>query len=78
MSGRIPHIATDESIAPSPAFQAAAAEDRETGWDDQRIRLVVTFDTGDERYRWLTSWLFVAEGRLLGFGRLEYQVYRVA
>lgn len=65
-------------VEPSPAFQAAAAEDRETGWDDQRIRLVVTFDTGDERYRWLTSWLFVAEGRLLGFGRLEYQVYRVA
>ena len=48
------------------------------GLDDQRIRLAVTFDTGDERYRWLTSWLFVAEGRLLGFGRLEYQVYRIA
>ena len=42
-------------VEPSPAFQAAAAEDRETGWEDQRIRLVVIFDSGDERYRWLTS-----------------------
>jgi hypothetical protein len=32
-------------VEPSPAFQAAA-DDRETGWDDQRIRLAVTFDTG--------------------------------
>jgi hypothetical protein len=42
-------------VEPLPAFQAAAAEDRETGWEDQRIRLVVIFDSGDERYRWLTS-----------------------
>ena len=70
--------ATDVAGAAGGVVVVAAAEDRETGWDDQRIRLAVTFDTGDERYRWLTSWLFVAEGRLLGFGRLEYQVYRVA
>jgi hypothetical protein len=61
----------------TPAFEAAAAEDRETRFSDQYIRLTITFDTGDERYRWLTGSLFVAAGRLLGTGRLEYAVYRV-
>lgn len=58
-------------------FKAAAEEDRETSWDDQYMRMAVTFETGDERYRWLNESLFVARGRLLGTGHVEYTIYRV-
>ncbi len=64
-------------VEQSDAFKAAATEDRETSWDDQYMRLAITFETGDERYRWLNEGLFVARGRLLGTGRIEYTVYRV-
>jgi hypothetical protein len=30
-----------------------------------------------ERYRWLNTSLFVAKGRLLGTGSIEYAVYRI-
>ena len=64
-------------VEQSEAFKQAATEDRETGWDDQYMRLAITFETGDERYAWLNESLFVARGRLLGTGRIEYAVYRV-
>jgi hypothetical protein len=64
-------------VEQSDVFKSAATEDRETSWDDQYMRLAVTFETGDERYRWLNESLFVARGRLLGTGRIEYTVYRV-
>jgi hypothetical protein len=41
------------------------------------MRLAVTFETGEERYRWLNESLFVARGRLLGTGKIEYTLYRV-
>jgi hypothetical protein len=59
------------------AFIAAATEDRETGWDDQYMRMHLSFETGDPRYQWLTHSLFIARGRLLGSGRVEYEVHRV-
>jgi hypothetical protein len=59
------------------AFVAAAEEDRETAFADQYMRLVLTFDSGAEEYRWLTRSIFVAAGRLLGTGRIEYAVHRV-
>jgi hypothetical protein len=37
----------------------------------------VTFDGGGARYAWLNRSPFVAAGRLLGTGRIEYAVYRV-
>ena len=40
--------------------------DQPTAWDEQYVRLSVTFDTGDARYNWLNKSLFVAAGRLLG------------
>jgi hypothetical protein len=42
------------------------------------MRLAITFDTGASRYAWLTGHLFVAAGRQLGTGRIEYAVHRVA
>jgi Protein of unknown function (DUF3237) len=58
-------------------FMRAASSNRATEWDDQYMRFAVTFDTGAERYRWLTRSLFVARGHLLGTTELEYEIYRM-
>ncbi|HEY6740745.1 MAG TPA: DUF3237 domain-containing protein [Lapillicoccus sp.] len=62
-------------VEQSPAFQAEA--DRPTSWDEQYMRLAITFDTGAAAYSWLTTSLFVAAGRLLGTGKIEYDVHRI-
>jgi len=41
------------------------------------MRMVPRFDAGAGRYNWLTSSLFVAEGRLTGPRAIEYAIYRV-
>jgi hypothetical protein len=64
-------------VEQSDRFMRAASENHETSWDDQYMRLAVTFETGDERYRWLNENLFVARGRLIGTGEIEYTIYRV-
>ncbi len=64
-------------VEQTEAFKAAATTDRPTGWDDQYMRLALRFETGDPRYAWLTTALFVARGRLIGTGRIEYEVCRV-
>ncbi|HEX3650733.1 MAG TPA: DUF3237 domain-containing protein [Pseudonocardiaceae bacterium] len=64
-------------VQQTATFHEAAEADRPTDWDDQYLRLAIQFDTGADRYRWLTSSLFVAAGRLLGTGHLEYAVHRV-
>ena len=58
-------------------FKQAAETNGPTGWDDQYMRLSLTFNTGDDRYAWMNQSLFVAAGRLLGTGSIEYQVFRV-
>jgi hypothetical protein len=62
----------------TPVFRAAAEADHSTGWDDQYMRLMMRFDTGAAVYRWLNTSLFIARGRLLGRGHIEYEVYRVS
>jgi hypothetical protein len=64
-------------VEQSAVFKEAAENDRQTGWDDVNMRMSMRFDTGDERYQWLNQSLFVAEGRLLGTGKIEYRIYRV-
>ncbi|MEN3280824.1 MAG: hypothetical protein V7607_1964 [Solirubrobacteraceae bacterium] len=64
-------------VEQTEAFVAAATEDRETTWDQQYMRMVLRFETGDDRYAWLTRSIFVAQGRILGTGRVEYAVFRV-
>jgi hypothetical protein len=56
----------------------ASASGQATDWDDQYFRTTPRFETDDERYRWLTTSLFVAEGRLRAGGGVDYRVYRVA
>lgn len=58
-------------------FKAAAEASEETAFDDHYMRLAMRFDTGDARYAWLGRHLFIAQGRLLGTGHIEYAVYRV-
>jgi hypothetical protein len=64
-------------VQQTEAFAAAAQADRPTDWNDHYMRLAIRFDTGDSRYHWLNTSLFVASGRLLGTGRIEYAVFRV-
>ncbi len=47
-----------------------------TEYDDHYFRTVPQFETGDERYRWLTTALFVGRGRLVP-GAVEYEIHRV-
>jgi hypothetical protein len=65
-------------VEQTPAFEAAAAQDRETRWEEQYMRLSLTFETGAERYQFLNTSLFVAAGRLLGTSHIEYAVFRLA
>ena len=64
-------------IEQTPAFMKANKENGATGWDDQYLRLVMRFDTGTERYRWLNTSLFIARGRLFRTGSVECEVFRV-
>ena len=59
------------------AVVAAMESDSETRWEDHYLRLAMHFETGDARYRWLNESVFIARGRLLGIGRIEFEVYRV-
>ena len=65
-------------VEQTDAFVAAAEQDRETAFADQYMRLVLTSDTGASEFLWLTRNIFIAAGRLLGTGRIEYAVYRLS
>ena len=47
-----------------------------TSYTDHYFRTCPVFETGDERYAWLTQTVFVGEGRFIG-GGVEYRVHRV-
>ena len=64
-------------VQQTDSFKQAADANQPTEWNDQYMRLTIRFDTGAERYRWLNTSLFVAKGRLLGTGNIEYTVYRL-
>ena len=65
-------------IEQTKAFQNAATSDLATSFADQYLRLSLEFEAGASSYAWLNTSLFLAEGRLLGTGRMEFEVYRVA
>jgi Protein of unknown function (DUF3237) len=62
-------------VKPNPRFTRAAADGAATSFDDQYLRQVMRFETGDPRYLWITQEIYVAEGRLAGPSELEYDVY---
>ena len=64
-------------VQASAAFTRAVESDSSTKWNDQYMRMALTFDTEAERYAWPMQSLFIARGRLLGTNAIEYDVYRV-
>ena len=60
------------------AMMNATASGAGTGFDDQYFRATPSFETGDERYRWLTQSAFLARGRALEGGGVAYEVFRAA
>jgi hypothetical protein len=64
-------------IRENPAFLDALRDGGETAFGDVYMRMAPTFDTGAGRYSWLTSSVFVGEGRLAGPRTIEYRICRV-
>ena len=62
-------------VKPNPRFTQAAAEGAATAFEDQYLRQVMRFESGDPRYLWITQEIYVAEGRLAGPSEIEYNVY---
>ena len=62
-------------VKPTPRFLQAASDGAATAFEDQYLRQVMRFETGDPRYLWITQEIYVAEGRLAGPSELEYAVY---
>jgi hypothetical protein len=49
-----------------------------TKYEDQYFRTALRFETGDERYAWMNTSVFVARGHVVpGPLQVEYEVYRV-
>ena len=65
-------------VQQTDAFKKTAEANRSTDWNDQYMRLMMRFEAGAERYRWLNTSLFVARGRLIGTGHIEYDVRRLS
>lgn len=64
-------------VKPTPEFLDAAQNGRETRFGDQYLRQVMQFDTGGERYAWLNQNIWIADGRLAGPARIDYDIYRL-
>jgi Protein of unknown function (DUF3237) len=64
-------------IRESSAFLAALQSGAETGFEEQYIRMSPQFETGAPELGWLTSSLWIGEGRLAGDHQIEYRIYRV-
>ena len=60
----------------SEKMQAATASGGETQFDDQYYRLSLRLETGDKRYAWVNTTMFVGRGRRVPGGG-EYEIYRV-
>jgi len=55
---------------------AMADHERETAFEDQYCRVALRLETGDDRYGWTNTTLFVARGRM-GRSGVAYEVYRL-
>ena len=64
-------------VKPNARFKQAATDGAATKFEDQYLRQVMRFDTGDRRYLWIAQEIYIAEGRLKGPSELEYNVYRL-
>ena len=73
--GALVYVHYDGVLELNEATMAAFAGGN-TDYGDHYFRTSPRFETGDERYRWLNSVLFVGRGRLVP-DAVEYEIYRV-
>jgi Protein of unknown function (DUF3237) len=59
------------------ALLALAAADRLSDCSAHYMRMVFSFVTGADRYRWLNTSVFVGAATRVGAGQVEYEIYRV-
>jgi len=64
--------------ASEAAAAAFAGTGPDTSFDEVKIRLSVTMETGDPRYEWVNREVFVCETRVLAKPGVECRVYRLA
>jgi hypothetical protein len=64
-------------IRENPSFLSASEAGKETGFEDQYVRISPQFETGVPELAWPTDTLWIGEGRLAGQQRIEYCIYRV-
>ena len=66
----------DGVLEMNEAFMAASGSDGSTDFGDNYFRTLVRMETGDERYAWVNTTVFVGCGRAHENG-VEYELYRV-
>ncbi|GHD42242.1 DUF3237 domain-containing protein [Streptomyces galbus] len=59
------------------ATQAAIGAGQPSDFGDHYLRIVFSIETGDSRYAWLNTTVFVSEGRFREGGAIEYVVSSV-
>jgi hypothetical protein len=59
------------------AVGQALATGAGTKYEDQYFRTTPRFETGDSRYAWMNTSVFVARGRVREGSGVEYEVFRV-
>jgi hypothetical protein len=59
------------------SLMALASADRMADCTSHYMRMVFSFVTGVEKYRWLNTSLFVAAAARVGAGQVEYEIYRI-
>jgi hypothetical protein len=74
--GAFVYMSYEGLIELNEGMQQAIATGGETDFGAQYFYIAPRFETGDERYRWLTQSLFIARGRAYPDGGVAYQVYR--
>lgn len=62
----------------SETLAKSLADGSGTDFEDQYCCIHMRIETGDDRYKWVNTTLFIGEGRALPAGEVEYRIYRAA
>ncbi len=74
--GAVLYLSYTGLVEMSDTVVGALMSDGTTEFGDHYFRATPRLETGDERYSWVNTTLFVAEGRVTETG-VEYRVFRV-
>lgn len=75
--GAVIYVTYEGLLELNEATMAASTSDATTDFGDQYFRIAARMETGDERYAWVNTTLFVGRGRMHETG-VEYELFRVA